>query len=162
MLLWQEGFGMSSTARLGHVSLPSAQPQQLAGFYRDLLDLEVSMEGSIPELGDFVFLSRHAGDELPLIALCTELRARHSAVEVESLAALQTVCAQAVRRGIAPSFALNHRCSLSVYFHDPEGNVLEVFWATGIKTDAPFTEPLDLADLDQPEAELLKRLRVEA
>jgi catechol 2,3-dioxygenase-like lactoylglutathione lyase family enzyme len=61
---------MSSTVRLGHVSLPSAQPDQLAGFYRDLLGLEVSMAGSIPELGDFVFLSRDAGDELPLIALC--------------------------------------------------------------------------------------------
>ena len=120
------------------------------------------MEGSIPELGDFVFLSRHASDELPLIALCTEPRARHSAVEVESLAALQAVRADAARRRIAPSFALNHRCSLSLYFHDPEGNVLEVFWATGIKTDEPFTEPLDLDDLDRPESELLKLLRVEA
>jgi catechol-2,3-dioxygenase len=145
---------MSSTVRLGHVSLSSAQPQQLAGFYRDLLGLEVSMAGSIPELGDFVFLSRDAGDDLPLIALCTEPRARHSAVEVESLAALKAAHAHARQQGIPMSFALNHRCSVSLYFHDPEGNLVEVFWATGIKTDEPFTEPLRADDLDRPEPEL--------
>jgi catechol-2,3-dioxygenase len=145
---------MSSTVRLGHISLPSAAPHRLAGFYRDLLGLEVSMAGSIPELGDFVFLSRDADDELPLIALCTEPRARHSAVEVESLAALKAAYTHATRQGIAPSFALNHGCSVSLYFQDPEGNLIEVFWATGIKTDEPITEPLRPDDLDRSEAEL--------
>ena len=120
------------------------------------------MEGSIPELGDFVFLSRHASETLPLIALCTEPRARHHAIEVESLAALRAVLADAERHGIAMSFALNHRCSVSLYFHDPEGNLIEVFWATGIKTDEPFTEPLAAQDFDRSEAELLDVLGVPA
>ena len=151
---------MPSTVGLGHVALPSAKPHELAGFYRDLLGLETSMEGSIPELGDFVFLSRHAGDELPLIAPCAEPRARHTAVELDSLAALKALHAHATRQGIAMSFALNHRCSLSLYFHDPEGNVVEVFWATGIKTDEPFTAPLRAEDLDRSEADLLALLGV--
>ena len=153
---------MTSDIRLGHVSVVSAEPRRLAGFYRELLGLEVSMEGTIPELGDFVFLSRDAGDDLPLIALCTEPRARHSAVEVESLAALKAAHAHARRQGIAMSFALNHRCSVSLYFHDPEGNLIEDFWATGIKTDEPFTEPLRPDDLDRPESELRELLGLAA
>jgi catechol-2,3-dioxygenase len=153
---------MPRTVRLGHVALPSPQPHELAGFYRDLLGLETSMQGSIPELGDFVFLSRHASDELPLIALCTEPRARHTAVEVDSLAALKALHARAARHNITMSFALNHRCSLSLYFHDPQGNAIEVFWATGIKTDEPFTAPLRTEDLDRSDADLLDLLGMAA
>src|SRR4030081_490158 len=110
---------MSANVRLGHVSIPSNQPRQVAGFYGALLGLEVSMEGSIPKLGDFVFLSRRAEDELPLIALCTEPNSRHTAIEVENLAALKNVYAHAKAKSIPISFALNHGCSLSLYFHDP-------------------------------------------
>ena len=153
---------MSANVRLGHVSIPSQQPREVAGFYRALLGLEVSMEGSIPALGDFVFLSRRAEDELPLIALCTEQEARHSALEVQSLTELKDLYANAQANGIRASFALNHGCSLSVYFHDPERNLLEVYWPTGHKTDEPISEPLELDVLDRPEAELLELINVPA
>src|SRR5512142_2767759 len=133
--------------RLGHVSVPAARPQELAGFYQDLLGLEVSMQGSIPALGDFVFLSRHAEAELPLIALCSEPTSRHTAIEVASLAALTDLHAHAQTNGITASFALNHGCSLSLYFHDPEGNLLEILWATGIKTSTPISQPISLDHL---------------
>jgi Glyoxalase/Bleomycin resistance protein/Dioxygenase superfamily len=120
------------------------------------------MEGSIPALGDFVFLSRRAEDTLPLIALCTEQRARHCALEVESLAELKHLRAHAQANGIRPSFALNHGCSLSLYFHDPEGNLLEVCWPTGRKTDEPISEPLEPDILDRPETELLELIKAPA
>jgi catechol-2,3-dioxygenase len=78
------------------------------------------------------------------------------ALEVESLEALRTVCAEAKSRGISPSTALNHRVSISVYFHDPEGNMVEVFWATGRQDrDRPYADPISLEDLERPESELL-------
>ena len=55
----------SKNLSIGHVSVPAANPRELAVFYSDLLGLEQSMAGSIPQLGDFVFLSRQAEDELP-------------------------------------------------------------------------------------------------
>jgi catechol-2,3-dioxygenase len=77
-----------------------------------------------------------------LIALRTERKARHSALEVESLAELKELRANAQANSIRPAFALDHGCSLSHYFHDPEGNLLEVCRPTGHKTDEPISEPL--------------------
>ena len=115
-----------------------------------------------PPLGDFVFLSRRSEDELPLIALCTESRSRHVAIEVENLTALKNVYAHSKAKGIPISFAMNHGCSVSMYFHDPEGNLLEVFLATGIKTQGPIADPVQPDALEWPEAELLDLIGVPA
>jgi catechol 2,3-dioxygenase-like lactoylglutathione lyase family enzyme len=48
---------MTVPVQLGHVSVPAKDPEKLAGFYRRLLGLEVTMAGSVPGLGDFVFLT---------------------------------------------------------------------------------------------------------
>jgi catechol-2,3-dioxygenase len=147
---------MPVPVRLGHVAVPTKDPRALAGFYRRLLGWEATMEGSVPGLGDFVFLGESRRAALPLLALHTNPQGRHLALEVESLAALRAFCAQAQARGLPPSVALNHRVSLSVYFRDPEGNLVEVYWATGrTDTDRPYADPLPLEALDRPEAELL-------
>jgi catechol-2,3-dioxygenase len=154
---------MTVPVQLGHVSVPAKDPKQLAGFYRQLLGLEVTMEGSVPGLGDFVFLNERPQAELPLIALHTNPQGRHIALRVESLEALRTVCADAKARGIPVSAVLNHRVSISVYFHDPEGNMIELFWATGRKdTDRPYADPISLEELERPEAEVLERLAASA
>jgi catechol-2,3-dioxygenase len=72
---------------------------------------------------------------------------------MESLAALKAVYAEAKRRAIPfRSPPLNHQVSLSLYLQDPDGNALEVYWATGEKPAGPVAEPVDL---ERPEAELL-------
>src|SRR4030088_1926818 len=148
---------MTVPVQLGHVSVPAKDPEKLAGFYRRLIGLEVTMAGSVPGLGDFVFLNERPQAELPMIALHTNPQGRHIALQVESLEALRTVCADAKARGIPVSAALNHRVSISVYFHDPEGNMIEVYWATGRKDiDRPYADPITLDDLERPEDELVE------
>jgi catechol-2,3-dioxygenase len=42
---------MREEIHLGHVNLLSKDPQQAARFYREVLGLQMSLEGSIPALG---------------------------------------------------------------------------------------------------------------
>src|SRR5215467_8164107 len=152
----------SENVSVGHVGLPVANPRELALFYSNLLGLEQSKAGSIPPLGEYVFLSRRAEDELPLIALFTEPKSRHIAIEIESLVALKNVYARSKAKGIPVSFVMTHGSSLSLYFHDPEGNMLEVFWATGVKPHEPTAEPIKPDVFELPEQEILDLIGVPA
>lgn len=40
--------------------------------------------------------------------------------------------------------ALNHGVSLSFYFADPEGHMIEIYWSTGIACIPRHGEPIDL------------------
>ena len=125
----------------------------MADFYRGLLGLEVTLQGSLPPLGDFAFVSGQPETEFAELAFVTNARAKHIALRVESLAALKAVHAEAKRRNIPlPSPPLNHQVSLSLYLQDPDGNMLEVYWATGERAGDPAAEPVDL---ERSEAELL-------
>ena len=144
---------MTAKVRLGHVGVVAKNPKPSADFYRDLLGMEVTMEGSFPALGDFVFLSDRPQEKLQTLALATNPRAAHVALEVESLGALKAIYAEAKARGVPIAMALNHKVSLSLYLLDPEGNGVEVYWSTGHGVDRPYGVPVDL---DKTETELLE------
>jgi catechol 2,3-dioxygenase len=143
---------MSARVRFGHLAIPAENPRRLAGFYRDFLGLAVTLEGALPALGEFVFLSDHPQDEVQTLALMTRTEAKHTAWRVESLATLKDLYAEARRRDIPIDFALNHGVTLSLYLHDPEGNGVEIYWPTGQAPDGMVAKPVDLS---QPEAVLL-------
>ncbi|MFI5278744.1 MAG: VOC family protein [Ktedonobacterales bacterium] len=150
---------MTAKARLSHIALPARSPRDVAAFYHDLLGLEVTVEGTLPPMGDFVFLSDRPAEVAQTLTLMTRAESKHTAWEVESLAALKQWYAEAKGRGAHVDFALNHRVSLSLYLHDPEGNGVEVFWATGLTAAGMYAEPFDLAQLDQPDDATLAILR---
>jgi catechol-2,3-dioxygenase len=145
---------MAARARLGHVAFPAQQPEVLAQFYHEALGLEETMKGSLPNLGDFVFLSDQVEERQQTVAFITRAEARHVAWEVESLVALQRVYADANAHGAVILFALNHRTTISLYLRDPEGNSVEVYWPTGQQTDGLHADPIDLALFTQSEAAL--------
>ncbi len=135
--------------------MPAQNPKELATFYSELLGLDVTLEGTLPNLGDFVFLSDHPAEQQQTLTFMTRSEARHIAWEVESLASLKAFYAAAQVKGIHLRFALNHRVTLSLYLSDPEGNGVEVFWPTGQALDGLYAEPFDPALLEQPDAVLL-------
>jgi catechol 2,3-dioxygenase len=147
---------MAANVRLGHVGVPAQNPQQLATFYGELLGLEMTLEGRFPGLGEFIFLSERPAEEIQTLALMTNPNARHIAWKVESLAMLKAIYAQAKAHGIAIDRVLNHRASLSLYLRDPEGNGIEIYWPTGHTVEGLFAEPVDVAQLEQPESALLE------
>ena len=157
----------SPQPRLAHVAIPAQDPQKLAGYYGGLLGMKATLEGSNPALGDFVFVSNRPDEELQVLAIHTKPDARHVAFEVESLAGLKQFYADAKASGFNVAFALNHWVTLSLYFFDPEGNCVEVFWATGGDLKPGHEEesfwnqppsPFNPADLERPEPELLRLL----
>jgi catechol-2,3-dioxygenase len=146
---------MSVRAHLDHVAISAQHPQELATYYRALLGLDQTLEGTLPNLGNFVFLGDTEAEQPQILALITRPEARHIAWHVESLAALKAFYAHTKAHGIPITFALNHRVSLSLYLRDPEGNAVEVFWPTGQNAEGLYAEPFDLALLEQPDAALL-------
>jgi len=145
---------MTTNVRLGHIALPARNPREVAAFYHEFLGLDVTLEGALPALGAFVFLSDRPAEQAQTLTFMTKPEARHIAWEVESLAALKALYAAATARGIPIDVAFNHRVSLSLYLHDPEGNGLEIYWPTGQTAEGLHAEPFDPALLDGPEAAL--------
>lgn len=65
------------------------------------------------------------------------------------VAALKEMHRRVAAHGIEPVLPANHGVSLSLYFPDPEGNIVECFVDTGWFCRQPVMEPIDLTAADQ-------------
>ena len=54
------------------------------------------------------------------------------------------------------TIADTHGNTVSIYFEDPDGNSVEVYWPTGIDVPQPFGKPMDLT---KSEEEILARVK---
>jgi len=108
-------------------------------------------------LGPSAFLSSRPGEESHEIAIFSNPDFAHRAFKVGSLRALKRFYQTIVGRGIPVKFQLLHGVSIAFYFHDPEGNLIEVYWPTGLEHPQPSVQEIDLT---KTEEELLKELKV--
>ena len=126
-----------------HVGLSARDPAALAEFYRDVLGLQV-VPTDTAALGATAFLSSHPAEGSLDLALFANPAFQHTAFEVRSLADLRALHQRALDRGVAVKMALNHGVSLSFYFADPEGHMIEVYWPTGAACPPRHGDPIDL------------------
>ncbi|HEY7648678.1 MAG TPA: VOC family protein [Methylomirabilota bacterium] len=157
---------MNSPLRLAfsHVGLFVTDLEPMVDFYTRVLGFTVSDRGALPGRGELVFLSR-LPDEHHQIVLVTgrprdvgfttvnqlsfrlptleDLRAAHAAISKEPISEFRIV---------------SHGNAWSVYFHDPEGNRIELLVDTPWYTPQPYAEPLDLS---LPDDEILRRTEAE-
>ena len=108
-------------------------------------------------IGATAFLSSRPGEEHHEIAMFSNAKHAHRALKVESLAAWKRFYQKIVRRGIPIRSPFNHGNSFAFYFPDPEGNLIEVYWRTGLEHSQPFAQTTDLT---KTEEELLEELKV--
>jgi len=127
-----------------HVGLGARDPAALAEFYRDVLGLQV-VPTDTSALGSAAFLSSHPAEQSLDLALFANPAYQHTAFEVRSLADLRAFYQRVVGRGVPVKMALNHGVSLSFYFDDPEGHLIEVYWPTGVACRPVHGDPIDLA-----------------
>jgi catechol-2,3-dioxygenase len=145
-----EGKGETMTQRetpqvigVRHVGLSAQDPAALAEFYRDVLGLQV-VPVDTSALGDTALLSSRPAEVPVDLALFANPAYQHTAFEVRSLKDLRAFHQRVLSRGVPVKMALNHGVSLSFYFDDPEGHLIEVYWATGVVCRLRHADPIDL------------------
>jgi catechol 2,3-dioxygenase len=136
-----------------HVGIAARDPAALAGFYRDVMGMTVTGGSEAgDDFGACAFLSSRPDEENHEVVFFADPKYAHTAFRVDSLGELRARYRAVVERGIPVRAVVNHGCSLAFYFHDPEGNQIEVYWATNVNNWQPYGDPLDL---DAPEEALL-------
>jgi catechol-2,3-dioxygenase len=129
-----------------HVGFGARDPAALAAFYHDVFGLQVvgGSAAGTSAFGATAFLSSHPDEESHDLALFANPAFQHTAFKVRSLADLRAVYQRVLGRGVPVKMAFNHGVSVAFYFEDPEGHLIEVYWATGVRWRQPHAEPIDL------------------
>ena len=144
-----------------HVGLSARDPAALAEFYRDVLGLQV-VPTDTAALGATAFLSSHPAEGSLVLALFANPAFQHTAFAVRSLADLRALHQRVLGRGVPVKMALNHGVSLSFYFEDPEGHLLEVYWPTGVACRQPHADPIDLTLSEEAVRRTVRELAAQA
>ena len=127
---------MIQLKRLGHVLLRVADLDQSRAFYSKILGFEVMEED--PEHGGlFMALPGHAHtlDLFPAPEADTAPRlapggvgVHHVAFQVDSEGALKDAYHTLRDHGVEITRAVDHVSQKSIYFRDPDGNLLEIYY----------------------------------
>jgi len=147
---------MPQTRKLGHIVLKVRDAQKSKEFYTRALGLKVAYED--PQHGA-VFLSYGVQHhDLALFQLATgetpaasQPGLHHTAWQVAGFAELQEAHRQLGELGIAVESTIEHNVSRSVYFHDPDGNRVEIYCDMvedgfqAMRTMGPRRDEIDIA-----------------
>jgi catechol-2,3-dioxygenase len=127
---------MMKLAGIGHVLLRVADEEASKRFYRDVLGFLVAEQdpehgGVFMTLGDGFHTLDITQHPAPGEAARPErggLGLVHVAFKVASYAALRDAYAHLLAQGVEIQRALDHVCQRSIYFTDPDGNGLEIYY----------------------------------
>jgi catechol 2,3-dioxygenase len=127
---------MMKLAGIGHVLLRVADEEASKRFYRDVLGFSVAEQdpehgGVFMTLGDgfhTLDITQHPSPEAAARPEKGGLGLIHIAFKVGSYAALRDAYAHLVDSGVEILRALDHVCQRSLYFSDPDGNGLEIYY----------------------------------
>ena len=137
---------------LTHMGIFTDRPAEMQQFYQAVLQMVVSdsgvgnhfkrqiifMTGSADHHHQFVLVAREDGDP-PGGALF------QVSFEQDSLDQVRAFAERARKAGAKSLRGLNHGNSWSIYFEDPDGNLVEIYTDTGWYVPQPFGDPLDLS-----------------
>jgi catechol-2,3-dioxygenase len=129
---------------LYHVGLHAKNPTQMAAFYRDVMGLQIVSSIDSPA-AQMIFLSSRPSEEAHEIVFTSNPELAHVAFKVETLADLRAFYQHIVEKGLPIKMVLNHGVSLAFYFHDLEGNLIEIYWPTDLASKQPDSYPIDLS-----------------
>lgn len=134
--------------RISHVGLHVFDLEESRRFYTEIVGLVVSDFNS--ERG-MVFLSSHPEvehHELLLVAGRDTERGSKAVQQisfrVDSLESLLAYRDRFAAAGTPIDMEVSHGNAVGIYFYDPDGNRVEVFWGTGLTATQTFLHSIDL------------------
>lgn len=123
--------------KIGHVLLRVADLKRSRAFYRDVLGFRIAEED--PDHGNDCFMT--LGDDFHTLDLVqhpspdsaerpgrTQVGLGHIAFQVASYDALREAYRGLLERGVEIERAIDHVNQRSIYFSDPDGNRLEIYY----------------------------------
>ena len=127
---------MIKLASIGHVLLRVADEEASKRFYRDVLGFRVAEQdpehgGVFMTLGDgfhTIDITQHPAAQEASRPERGGLGLVHIAFKVASYAALRDAYAHLLDSGVEIQRAVDHVCQRSIYFTDPDGNGLEIYY----------------------------------
>jgi catechol-2,3-dioxygenase len=137
---------MAKVTSLGHVGLYVRDIERSKAFYRDILGLHVSDES--PKTGSAFMTSKgrlEEHHELLLIPGREDGKVlQQISFRCARLADVKEFYSIFMERKVPIIRTVSHGNAVGLYFQDPDGNQVEVYWPTGIDWPQPFGKPVDL------------------
>jgi catechol-2,3-dioxygenase len=149
--------------RFSHVGIHVTDLEKMAEFYTRVLGFTITDRGPIGDR-ELLFLSRDPVEHHQIVLATGRPRdlafttINQLSFRLPALADLQAVHERLLAEGVGPLRVVTHGNAWSIYFHDPEGNRIELLVDTPWYTPQPYAEPLDLT---APTEEILRRTEAE-
>jgi catechol-2,3-dioxygenase len=127
---------MINLSSIGHVLLRVADEEASKRFYRDVLGFRIAEQdlehgGVFMTLGDGfhnIDIAQHPTPQDAPKPQRGQLGLVHIAFKVADYAALRDAYAHLLQNGVEIQRAADHVCQRSIYFSDPDGNGLEIYY----------------------------------
>ena len=142
---------MPRVTSLGHVGLYVRDVNRSRAFYRDVLGLEISDEN--PKTGSAFMTAKgrlKEHHELLLVPGREDGKIlQQISFRCASLADAKEFYQLLLKRQVPIIRTVSHGNAVGIYFQDPDGNQVEIYWPTGLDWPQPFGKPVDLTASDE-------------
>lgn len=145
---------MAQTAGLGHVGIYTRDLNKMRDFYTRVIGLKIADEDldgrgmcflssdPVAEHHEFVLMKgRNTLDETQLI--------QQISFKVPSIQDLRDYKKLIEAEGLKIDRIVSHGNAFGMYFFDPEGNRVELYYRTGFPVPQPHGDPIDLSRSDE-------------
>jgi catechol-2,3-dioxygenase len=150
---------MPKVTSLGHVGLYVKDVERSVNFYRDILGLQVSdrsPRGSVFMTAQDRLAEHHELLIVPGRKEGTDNTLQQMSFRCARLADVKEFYRVFLEHRVPIQRTVTHGNAVSIYFEDPDGNSVEVYWPTGIDVPQPFGQPVDLT---KGEDEIMARVK---
>jgi catechol-2,3-dioxygenase len=142
---------MPRVTSLGHVGLYVRDVSRSKAFYRDILGLTISDES--PKTGSTFMTAKDRLEEHHELLLVPGREDGKVVQQISfrcgSLTHVKEFYRLLVQHNVPIIRTVSHGNAVGVYFQDPDGNQVEVYWPTGVDWPQPFGKPVDLTAPDE-------------